>query len=162
MLVGTRVLEPITLSDHVRTPEQPLQSGYRRSPCWRSRATGCASTRRRPAAFPEAGRPGREPAGGRSHAVALAAGDGYAIAGTALGLRGTPYRNGGSDPSGFDCSGFVWYVFGQHGIRVARTVGEQFREGVDVSAETLQPGDLLFFTTPGSGRVARRHGDRGR
>jgi len=82
---------------------------------------------------------------------ARAAGDGYAIAGTALGLRGTPYRNGGSDPSGFDCSGFVWYVFGQHGIRVARTVGDQFREGVDVSAEAPQPGDLLFFNTQGPG-----------
>ncbi len=42
-------------------------------------------------------------------------------------------------------------MFGQHGIRVARTVGEQFREGADVSAETLQPGDLLFFNTQGPG-----------
>ena len=77
--------------------------------------------------------------------------DGYAIAGTALGLRGAPYRNGGSDPSGFDCSGFIWYVFGQHGIRVARTVGEQFREGTEVSADAVEPGDLLFFSTQGPG-----------
>jgi cell wall-associated NlpC family hydrolase len=79
------------------------------------------------------------------------AGDGYAIAGTALGYRGTPYRNGGSDPSGFDCSGFIWYVFGQHGIRVARTVGEQYSEGSSVDDGALQPGDLLFFSTEGRG-----------
>jgi cell wall-associated NlpC family hydrolase len=83
------------------------------------------------------------------------AGMGYAIAGTALGLRGSPYRNGGVDPSGFDCSGFVWYVMGQHGIQVARTVSEQFREGFDVAPDALEPGDLLFFSTdaPGASHV---------
>jgi cell wall-associated NlpC family hydrolase len=113
-------------------------------------ATGCASTRAVPQPFPRPGGPALSPPAAAAPAP-LPAGDGYAIAGTALGLRGTPYRNGGSDPSGFDCSGLVWYVFGQHGIRVARTVGEQYREGVDVSAETLQPGDLLFFNTQGPG-----------
>ena len=77
--------------------------------------------------------------------------DGYAIAGTALSLRGTPYRNGGSDPTGFDCSGFIWYVLGQHGIHVPRTVGEQFRQGVDVSPPSLEAGDLVFFNTDGGG-----------
>src|SRR5690349_19366836 len=41
---------------------------------------------------------------------------GYSITSTALALRGAPYRNGGSDPTGFDCSGFVRYVFTQHGV----------------------------------------------
>jgi len=68
---------------------------------------------------------------------------------TALALRGAPYRNGGSDPSGFDCSGFVWYVFGRHGIGVPRTVAEQFRMGHAVREKDLQPGDLVFFETSG-------------
>jgi peptidoglycan endopeptidase LytE len=77
--------------------------------------------------------------------------DGYAIAGTALSQRGVSYRNGGSDPSGFDCSGLVWYVFGQHGLLVPRTVGEQYRAGVAVDPGSLAPGDLVFFETSGSG-----------
>ena len=74
---------------------------------------------------------------------------GYAVAGTALGLRGMPYRNGGADPSGFDCSGFVWYVFSQHGIAVPRTVTQQFEQGLDVDPGQLAPGDLVFFRTAG-------------
>jgi peptidoglycan endopeptidase LytE len=75
----------------------------------------------------------------------------YAITGTALSLRGAPYRNGGSDPSGFDCSGFVQYVFNQNGVRVPRTVTEQFRAGRDVDPPALEAGDLVFFTTVTSG-----------
>jgi cell wall-associated NlpC family hydrolase len=117
-------------------------------------AVGCASTGAVPQPFPRPGgaaaapvQPGTDPgAPPRSHVT-----DGYAIAGTALGLRGSPYRNGGADPSGFDCSGFVWYVFGQHGVHVARTVSEQFREGIEVNPNTVEPGDLLFFNTQGPG-----------
>lgn len=81
--------------------------------------------------------------------------DGYSIAGTALGLRGTPYRNGGADPRGFDCSGFVEYVFAQHGIAVPRTVGDLYRVGTDVPSSDIQAGDLVFFTTtaPGASHV---------
>ena len=119
-------------------------------------AAGCASTGAVPQPFPQPGGAGRRSGTAiRQPAPAVApsapAADGYAIAGTALGLRGTPYRNGGSDPSGFDCSGFIWYVFGQNGIRVARTVGEQSREGIEVSPDALAPGDLVFFSTQGPG-----------
>jgi cell wall-associated NlpC family hydrolase len=130
--------------------------------------TGCASTGAVPQPFPHpAGSPPPStpaptpPAGpptsfqpvGTS-GTALPA-SGYAIAGTALGLRGSPYRNGGIDPSGFDCSGFIWYVFAQHGVRVPRTVGEQFHAGVDVNPNALEPGDLIFFSTeaPGASHV---------
>jgi cell wall-associated NlpC family hydrolase len=78
-------------------------------------------------------------------------GGGYAVAGTALSLRGSPYRDGGADPRGFDCSGFVNYVFAQHGYAVPRSVGELFRTGREVSADVVQPGDLVFFDTLGAG-----------
>lgn len=73
--------------------------------------------------------------------------DGYAVAGTALSLRGTPYRNGGSDPHGFDCSGFTQYVFSQHGVALPRDVSEQYRAGEAINPSQLAPGDLVFFAT---------------
>jgi cell wall-associated NlpC family hydrolase len=81
--------------------------------------------------------------------------DGYALTGTALSLRGIPYRNGGTDPNGFDCSGFTQYVFAQYGISIPREVREQFRVGNSVQADQLVAGDLLFFTTtdPGASHV---------
>ena len=111
----------------------------------------CASTGAVPSPFP---RPSAAPAGsaepsGRSATEEPTGGAGYAIAGTALGLRGVPYKNGGSDPSGFDCSGFIWYVFAQHGIGVPRTVTEQYLGGGKIDDEELQPGDLVFFRTSG-------------
>jgi cell wall-associated NlpC family hydrolase len=80
--------------------------------------------------------------------------DGYAVTGTALALRGVPYRNGGTNPSGFDCSGFVVYVFSQHGLAMPRTVSEQFQAGRDAPGP-LRPGDLVFFSTvaPGATHV---------
>jgi cell wall-associated NlpC family hydrolase len=65
----------------------------------------------------------------------------------ALELQGVPYRNGGSDPQGFDCSGFVWYVFARQGVAVPRTVAAQFAAGTPVAAAHLRPGDLVFFDT---------------
>jgi peptidoglycan DL-endopeptidase CwlO len=80
---------------------------------------------------------------------------GYSVTSTALELRGRPYRNGGADPSGFDCSGFIQYVFAQHGVRMPRKVSEQFHEGASVDGSRLEPGDLVFFTTvaPGASHV---------
>jgi cell wall-associated NlpC family hydrolase len=77
--------------------------------------------------------------------------DAYALTGTALSLRGSPYRNGGADPNGFDCSGFTQYVFGHHGIMLPRNVKEQFATGQAVKADEIVPGDLIFFTTVGPG-----------
>jgi hypothetical protein len=70
-----------------------------------------------------------------------------AIVGSALSLQGTPYRNGGGDRSGFDCSGFVQFVFALHGQHVSRSVTDLFAAGERVPAESLMPGDLVFFTT---------------
>lgn len=72
-----------------------------------------------------------------------------AIVDTALQFLGTPYRNGGADPDGFDCSGFVHYVFAQAGLAVPRTVEAQSHAGAEVG--DLAPGDLVFFRTSGRG-----------
>ena len=115
-------------------------------------ASACATTGGGiPAPFP---RPGGNAGGTPAPPVSAApAGEatGYAITSTALSLRGTPYRNGGADPSGFDCSGFVYYVFGQHGLVVPRTVLEQSHGGQPVAQDQLEPGDLLFFSTVSAG-----------
>jgi len=82
--------------------------------------------------------------------------DFYALVGTALQLRGTPYRDGGSDPRGFDCSGFTQYVFAQYGVSLPRAVRDQFKMGSGVRSDSVAAGDLLFFTTtePGASHVA--------
>ena len=75
--------------------------------------------------------------------------DGFAVATTALALQGVPYRLGGDDPAGFDCSGLVQYVFAQHGRALSRVVRQQYGEGRRVDATEVRPGDLVFFVTDG-------------
>jgi len=70
---------------------------------------------------------------------------------TALSYRGTPYRNGGSDPNGFDCSGFTQWVFAQVGFALPREVEEQFKVGKKIRQDDLKPGDLVFFHTVSRG-----------
>jgi cell wall-associated NlpC family hydrolase len=72
------------------------------------------------------------------------------VVSTAMHLLGTRYRNGGSSPDGFDCSGFVQYVFAQQGVLMPRTVEEQAHYGLRVE-DDLRAGDLVFFHTSGSG-----------
>ena len=74
-----------------------------------------------------------------------------AIIATAKQYIGVPYVWGGSTPSGFDCSGFVQYVFARHGITLPRTSRDQYSVGTWVSKSNLQPGDLVFYNTSGSG-----------
>ena len=58
---------------------------------------------------------------------------------------GVRYLYGGNSPSGFDCSGFLVYVFKQFGIEIPRTSAEQYKNGTSVAKNELQPGDLVFF-----------------
>lgn len=67
------------------------------------------------------------------------------IIATAKKYIGVPYVWGGESPSGFDCSGFVQYVFKVHGISLNRTTETQYNHGSYVSKSNLKPGDLVFF-----------------
>ncbi len=62
---------------------------------------------------------------------------------------GTPYVWGGTSPSGFDCSGFVQYVFKEFGIALPRIAAAQATVGIRVKKADLQLGDLVFFDTMG-------------
>lgn len=62
---------------------------------------------------------------------------------------GTPYVWGGTSPSGFDCSGFIQYVFAQNGISIPRTVSSIWSAGTSVGSPSV--GDIVFFETYKSG-----------
>lgn len=67
----------------------------------------------------------------------------------AMSLSDTPYRYGGNDPeNGFDCSGFVQFVFQNSvGLKLPRTSAEMSRIGIPLDISELRPGDLVFFNT---------------
>ncbi|HAF18026.1 MAG: LysM peptidoglycan-binding domain-containing protein [Thermacetogeniaceae bacterium] len=67
---------------------------------------------------------------------------------TAKQFQGVPYKYGGSSPSGFDCSGFVQYVYGLHGIKLPRVAADQAKTGTRVDSPAV--GDLVFFAENGS------------
>lgn len=70
---------------------------------------------------------------------------------SAMGFLGVAYRFGGTSPTGFDCSGFMQYVFrNAYAVNLPRTSAEQATMGVAVSRADLQPGDMVFFRTSGS------------
>lgn len=95
------------------------------------------------------------PAGGRSPVEGIDVSAAAPLVKTALGFQGVPYRNGGSDPAGFDCSGFTQYVFAQYQVGLPREVRRQFEAGMAIAPSDVAPGDLLFFTTtdPGASHV---------
>ncbi|WP_307784949.1 C40 family peptidase [Oceanitalea stevensii] len=80
-----------------------------------------------------------------TQAAPAPAASGNAIVDIAFRYVGTPYVWGGSSPSGFDCSGFTWYVFQQAGISIPRSSSAQAGAGTVVSAAEAQPGDLVWW-----------------
>ena len=66
----------------------------------------------------------------------------------ALTYLGAPYVEGGTDASGFDCSGLAYRVFADHGIILSRTVTGLESQGIHVDREDLIPGDLMIFHNP--------------
>ncbi|HZW83815.1 MAG TPA: C40 family peptidase [Candidatus Deferrimicrobium sp.] len=70
----------------------------------------------------------------------------------AKSLMGLPYRFGGNNPGeSMDCSSYVQLVFKEAGLELPRVTYDQFKQGQPIGVEQLQPGDLLFFSTNGSG-----------
>lgn len=72
---------------------------------------------------------------------------GQNIVNTAKQYIGTPYSYGGMSPSGFDCSGFVKYIYSLYGITLNRTAADQSNNGYWVSRDAMQPGDVICFTS---------------
>lgn len=67
----------------------------------------------------------------------------------AMRYLGVPYVWGGASPSGFDCSGFVLYVFNQLGVSLPHHAATQYGYGRDVPKSQLEPGDLVYFDSLG-------------
>ena len=73
------------------------------------------------------------------------------IVASVLGWQGIQYKWGGQTKAGVDCSGLVQRVYCEYGLELPRTSYEQFRTGVGIPRSRLEPGDLVFFNTNGSG-----------
>ena len=110
---------------------------------WMLLLVGCASG---PGSRPQ-------PAAPSASANPSVRGNSADVAFRAIGLVGTPYRTAGADPGvGFDCSGFVQYVYRDAtGVQLPRNTQGQLALKIPVSRRSLQTGDLVFFNTSGRG-----------
>jgi murein DD-endopeptidase len=75
------------------------------------------------------------------------------IALRAISQVGKPYRYGGADLNGFDCSGLVFYIHRELGYTVPRTAAEQYSASAPINVRQLEPGDLLFFRTTNAKKI---------
>jgi len=79
--------------------------------------------------------------------VPAASGQRAAVMATARSQLGQPYHFAGASPNqGFDCSGFVQWVFARHGVRLPRSTRDQIRTCQPIPRDELRAGDLVFFT----------------
>ena len=85
------------------------------------------------------------PVGKADTGSSISAKPAYTVMEVAESLRGKPYQYGGITPNGFDCSGFVHYVYRKAGISIPRTTRDQYQVSRRLSIDVARPGDLLFF-----------------
>jgi probable lipoprotein NlpC len=76
---------------------------------------------------------------------------------TARGYTGVPYRSGGNDAGGFDCSGLICSVYGSQGFQLPRISWQQANIGREVEIADVKPGDLVFFVTNKGGTANINH-----
>ncbi|MDO0822758.1 C40 family peptidase [Desulfosporosinus nitroreducens] len=119
---------PSTTPAPANTPAKKVQP---------SRSTGSSSTPSKPATAKPSSQPTKA----------------SAIIATGKQYIGVKYVFGGTTPAGFDCSGFVQYVFAKNGINLPRVSRDQFKIGTSVSFSNLQPGDLVFFSLAKNGVI---------
>lgn len=72
------------------------------------------------------------------------------ITALAYGLLGSPYVAGGNTPSGFDCAGFVSYLYSQIGIYISKSSATQAYTGTSIGLENMQPGDIIIWGNGGN------------
>ena len=72
-------------------------------------------------------------------------------------FKGGRYVWGGTTPEGFDCSGYVQYLYKKHHINLPRTAWDQSQKGISINKENLRKGDLLFFLTDKSRGIPVTH-----
>ncbi len=111
-----------------------------------SRAAAPPSSR--PAAAPApaaAPKPAPQPAPAPAPAPADSSGGNWTIVEVASKQLGAPYRWGGTSPAGFDCSGFVSYVYKNAGLSISRDLWGQLQAGPRIKQANLLPGDVVFF-----------------
>jgi len=70
---------------------------------------------------------------------------------------GVPYRLGGIDSNGMDCSGLLYCVYGQYGFKIPRVSWQQSEVGKEISIDELRPGDWVFFVTNKGGTSSINH-----
>ena len=134
----------------VRGPDGSLPDGFR--PGWEARAgislrfggrrsSGGGGMPRFPVPFPGGGSGGT-----------MGTARGSAVVETGDDYLGVPYKYGGTTPRGFDCSGFVQYVFDRNGVQLPRTSRQQAQVGraLPASVGSLKVGDLMLFATESS------------
>jgi len=108
----------------------------------------CACAATAPAPQPPANRPAKAAVRGMRATPKAAK-----VIRLARSLVGTPYKWGGRSPrTGFDCSGFIWYVYHQNGVDLPRMSWQQLGAGRPIKRADIRPGDLVFHQVDKKGK----------